>query len=685
MITTKIIIVLALLFCSSKASAQNYQATAIPDANNQIFLFLRSYCDGGILQWQTIDSASDKWQNIDGATINNYPLEVSNENTSKIYRAILLESSNATDTVFSYPFRIKVVSDLYELQASDFYDGTFISYNSNDTIIGTFTIDKNRIKWSCKDSIMLTSANPRSIGSGLYNTIDVVNQCGDDLNASSYCLNLEMNGFSDWFLPSEQELGLAIESLRLAKNQNIQLQYFNSFISNPSINSSKEYFSSSTRSPKSVYTSSIQGSELNYGWQRLNALPQVNVLPVRYLKLEQLSHRCEAILFPRQRNQISVVPSTISPTIMEIAFEGSVPNNAKFIWDFEHGHVISGDGAGPYLVEYRFGGYNQVNLRMSGDTCSEENRYSETFQVELFSELDQDLPAIFDGSINTIDYNNDGLLDVFITGSDTTALYRNIGSSQLQKVDIAIPNLRKAYSSWADFDNDNDLDLLISGYSLSNNEIITSVFENKPSGQFVIYDYNFEKLHSGFTQWLDINNNGKMDILISGLNKDSVGVTRLYLNSDLGFELVDTNLPPVHKSSIKIDDFNRDNYQDLIIMGSSDSSRLTKIYKSEFGQYKEHEIQLIGVNHGDAIWMDINNDGLLDFYYAGNKSDVTTELHSPNELWVSVQASVHGSYYLQDENESFIEFNNPYEGSAGQDFAFASVDCGDYDNDGLLD
>ena len=67
------------------------------------------------------------------------------------------------------------------------------------------------ISWGC-DGIPIDGADGHSIGTGLQNTLDIVAGC---LNSSSAktCLDLSLNGFADWYLPSKDELDLIWKEL----------------------------------------------------------------------------------------------------------------------------------------------------------------------------------------------------------------------------------------------------------------------------------------------------------------------------------------------------------------------------------------------------------------------------------------------------------------------------------------
>jgi hypothetical protein len=88
---------------------------------------------------------------------------------------------------------------------------------------------------------------------------------------------------------------------------------------------------------------------------------------------------------------------------------------------------------------------------------------------------------IFNSSPAAGDWDNDGLLDLAATGvtrrgSPRARLYQNVGSGALKEIASALPNLGRAALAWGDYDNDGSLDLIMTG--LSGKKLVTRLFRN---------------------------------------------------------------------------------------------------------------------------------------------------------------------------------------------------------------
>jgi len=89
---------------------------------------------------------------------------------------------------------------------------------------------------------------------------------------------------------------------------------------------------------------------------------------------------------------------------------------------------------------------------------------------DTFTALGAGLAGTLDGSVEWGDYNADGNLDLVITGADaglfpSAAIYQGNGSGGFTSISAGITGTGIGSTSWADYDNDGDLDLLITGGS----------------------------------------------------------------------------------------------------------------------------------------------------------------------------------------------------------------------------
>tara|TARA_B100000900_G_scaffold65519_1_gene50750 strand:- start:775 stop:1308 length:534 start_codon:yes stop_codon:yes gene_type:complete len=66
--------------------------------------------------------------------------------------------------------------------------------------------------WGCY-GLSINDAEGIDVGTGRLNTNAIINACDEKETAASACVNYQSEGFSDWFLPSLEELELIAENL----------------------------------------------------------------------------------------------------------------------------------------------------------------------------------------------------------------------------------------------------------------------------------------------------------------------------------------------------------------------------------------------------------------------------------------------------------------------------------------
>ena len=105
-----------------------------------------------------------------------------------------------------------VTVNLPSLSIGDLHQGGYIFYldGNGGGLIAASTYE-SPTEWGCQGT-EITGADGTAIGTGAQNTIDIVAGCSTSTwtspIAADICANLSLNGYSDWFLPSMDELNL---------------------------------------------------------------------------------------------------------------------------------------------------------------------------------------------------------------------------------------------------------------------------------------------------------------------------------------------------------------------------------------------------------------------------------------------------------------------------------------------
>jgi len=94
-----------------------------------------------------------------------------------------------------------------KLAIGDFYKGGIVFYldGSGGGLICALTDQSSGIQWY-NGSYTITGATATEIGSGQANTTTIINNQGAGSYAATVCDNYSFDGYSDWFLPSKDEI-----------------------------------------------------------------------------------------------------------------------------------------------------------------------------------------------------------------------------------------------------------------------------------------------------------------------------------------------------------------------------------------------------------------------------------------------------------------------------------------------
>lgn len=279
-------------------------------------------------------------------------------------------------------------------------------------------------------------------------------------------------------------------------------------------------------------------------------------------------------------------------------------------------------------------------------------------------------------SVNWIDIDSDGDLDLFISNGpeagENNMLYRNNGTGGFTAVTgdpIVMDGKPSDGATWADFDNDGDIDCFVVNWYGVNNLCYT----NNGNGTFtqvILGAFVNDGGHSETASWGDYNLDGWLDLYVTNsFNNESCF---LYHNLQNGtFERVPAGAAATTIStarSVNWVDYDLDGDMDLFVTNEGSTSENENLYKNNSGNVNFTKVTSGPlVNDGgktmSSSWADFDNDGDLDVVLANDQG---------NE-----------SLFTNDGSGNFTKITvGPVVSSGGKSFG---SNWGDVDNDGDLD
>ncbi|MCK9290165.1 MAG: VCBS repeat-containing protein [Bacteroidales bacterium] len=203
-----------------------------------------------------------------------------------------------------------------------------------------------------------------------------------------------------------------------------------------------------------------------------------------------------------------------------------------------------------------------------------------------FTAVQAGLIGIRRGVARWTDFNVDGLPDIFVCGIDAqgktvSQLYQNTGQG-FQAIKSGILPLKNCNVAFGDFDNDGDDDLIILGETAAGVPT-TILYRNNRDGSFTQIPADLAQLTDGFADWGDMDLDGDLDLLLSGMSANGA-VSKVYRNDrQQGFTDIRANLIPLYNSSGQWGDYDLDGDLDILIAGLSNRHDfIARVYKNGF-------------------------------------------------------------------------------------------------------
>ena len=280
------------------------------------------------------------------------------------------------------------------------------------------------------------------------------------------------------------------------------------------------------------------------------------------------------------------------------------------------------------------------------------------------------LPQVYQGDLLFLDFNNDNFLDIVVSGKTEenlkiTELYSNNGDGSFTKLNIDIDSVFNSSLVKADFDNDGNIDILISGTD-NTNKRVCYILRNNGDNTFQKISTTIEAVSSGSIRPADFNKDGKIDLLVLGINNINQRVGNIYLNEgNFNFSKQYNGLSELAYASSATGDYNQDGYTDFVVTGMEQSGTLvSKVFKNNGnGTYTDINAGFPGLNQSSSKWSDYDNDGDLDLILCGFGD-----------------AGRHTLLYENQGSDVFMEISTIFEDIAQGEISFI-----DFDKDKNLD
>ncbi len=340
-------------------------------------------------------------------------------------------------------------------------------------------------------------------------------------------------------------------------------------------------------------------------------------------------------------------------------------------------------------------------------------------QAQLFRAEPLDWSVTVERAL-AVELTQDEWVDYFVYGTDPSGnvgfwIYENQGDGTFGLRPVSIASLSEVTFAFADFDRDNQLDLLVSGIGATGP--VTEVYYNQ-SGTFASPATRIDQLLAHSLVDADLDQDGRIDIFLNGTTATDSAVSRAYRNTDAGFVEIRTPVAPTAIGTSLAYDWDNDGRADLLQTGRlPNGETVTRLYRNRGGFAFDSLAVGVGLPSVSATALatgDVNHDGRADLLLSGvdaqnqpftglyvfqNSVYVEQEANLPNVAGILatladfnhdgltdvgiVGETLNGQsvarWYLQTETDWTTQL---YDSLAAFDAHWAT---GDVDNDGHLD
>lgn len=165
--------------------------------------------------------------------------------------------------------------------------------------------------------------------------------------------------------------------------------------------------------------------------------------------------------------------------------------------------------------------------------CGENENYD--FETKLyinngstFTELNVDLPAVAEGDVKFGDYDQDGDLDILLSGAThyeyilpETYVFENV-DGEFKEQFFDLEGVYLGAVNWVDYDGDGDLDIHLYGALDDLEPNLSYFYENTGDGFIADEPFSIASTESSYVQWADVDYDGDVDMVLNGYDDDYV-------------------------------------------------------------------------------------------------------------------------------------------------------------------